>query len=173
MDLPPFTAIARAVRTHGVSGELSCTPLEGALEDLPVGLELWFVPPPGSPLAGRLENVRPGPKGTIVKVSGVDTVEHARELQGTLMLAATHELPEGWLAPAEPDPVGLSVTDTERGYLGRVVETIVTGANDVWIVESDAYGQLLIPVIEQVVLDVDEDARSATVRLLPGLIDED
>ncbi len=173
MDLAPFTAVARVVKTHGVAGELSCTPLEGPLDELPEGIGLWFVPPPDGPLMVRLEGVRPGPKGTILKVSDVDSVERARELTSTLLLARTTDLPEGWLEDERFDPVGLSVRDTERGDLGTVTDVIVTGANDVWVVSGERFGEVLLPVIDDVVLAVDEDARTAEVRLLPGLIDED
>ena len=173
MEPEPFTAVARVVRTHGVAGELSVTPLEGPLDELELGLELWFVPPPGAPLAVRLEGVRPGPKGTIVKLSGVDAVERARELTSTLLLAKTSELPEDWLAPDEYDPVGIVVRDVERGELGSVTDVIVTGANDVWVVRGEAYKEILIPVIDDVILEIDEEARTAEVRLLRGLIDED
>ena len=173
MDRSPFTAVARVVKTHGVAGELSCTPLEGPLDELPLGLTLWVVPPPGAPFSASLEGVRPGPKGTIVKVSGVDSVERARELLSTLLLVSTEDLPEGWLVPEEPDPIGVSVFDVDRGRLGEVTDVIVTGANDVWVVEGEAYGQVLIPVIEDVILEYEESDRTARVRLLPGLIDED
>jgi 16S rRNA processing protein RimM len=171
MTPAPFTAVARAVKTHGVAGELSCTPLEGPLDVLPTGLEIWFVPPPGAPFSARLESVRPGPKGDLVKLAGVESVEQARELTSKLMLACTEELPEGWLEPEGLDPVGLLVTDETRGMLGTVADVIVTGANDVWVVQGERYGEVLVPAIDDVVVSVDVTDRTARVRLLPGLIE--
>jgi 16S rRNA processing protein RimM len=173
MDPAPFTAVARVVRTHGVAGELSCTPLEGPLDELPPGLEFWFVPPPGAPFATTLEGVRPGPKGTIAKFAGVDSVERARELTSTMLLVNTDDVPAEWLEPDEGDVVGLAVFDVDRGNLGVVTDVIVTGANDVWVVRGEAFGEVLLPVIDDVILHIDEDGRTAKVRLLPGLIDED
>ncbi len=173
MEPAPFTAVACAVKAHGVAGELSCTPLEGPLDELPIGLEMWFVPPPGAPLSVRLEGVRPGPKGTLVKVSGVDSAERARALTPSLLLARTDDLPDDWVQSPGIDSVGLVVRDTERGELGEVTEVIVTGANDVWVVRGESHGEVLIPVIEDVILQIDEEGRTAVVRLLPGLIDED
>jgi 16S rRNA processing protein RimM len=62
--------------------------------------------------------------------------------------------------------------DARRGDLGRIEETIVTGANDVWVVHG-SYGEILIPVIDEVVIEVDEDDRTVSVTLLPGLLEED
>ena len=173
MEPEPFTAVARAVKTHGVAGELSCTPLEGALGELPIGLELWFVPPPDGPLMVRLEGVRPGPKGTIIKVSSIDTVEQARALTSRLLLAKTEDLPEDWIQPEEFDAVGLLVRDVERGELGTVEDVIVTGANDVWVVRGPEFGEVLLPAIDDVILKIDDEALIAEVRLLPGLLDEE
>ena len=172
MEPAPFTAVARVVKTHGLSGELSCTPLEGALDELPRGLELWFVPPRRAPFSARLEGVRPGPKGDLVKLTGVDSVDQARELTATLLLARTADLPQGWLEPQEPDFIGFTIFDDPHGHLGTVTDVIVTGANDVWVVTGGPLGEVLLPAIEDVVLSVNESERTAMVRLLPGLLAE-
>ena len=113
--------------------------------DLPEGLDVWFVPPPTTVRAGRIEGVRPGPKGPLVKISGVDTIDAAHALCGTQMLAQRADIPDEWFEGAEEefDADGMTVRDEEHGLLGEVVETIVTGANDVWVVEGP-FGQVLL-----------------------------
>ena len=142
--------------------------------ELPEGLEVWFVPPPASTRSGRIEGVRPGPKGPLVKISGVDTVDAASALCGTDVLAKRADIPEQWFESAEEpfDAEGMTVRDVERGLLGEVVETIVTGANDVWVVEGPL-GQVLLPVIDDVVLSIDEGAGQIVVRALPGLLPDE
>lgn len=142
--------------------------------DLPEGLDVWFVPPPATVRAGRIEGVRPGPKGPLVKVSGVDTVDAAYTLCGTEMLAKRADIPDDWFEGAEADfdALGMTVHDDEHGLLGKVVETIVTGANDVWVVEGPL-GEILLPVIDEVVLDIDEEAGVIAVKLLPGLLSDE
>lgn len=172
MGPAPFTAVARVVKTHGALGELSCAELEGPLSELPCGLELWFVPPAERVRGAVLTSVRQGPKGPLVKVEGVDSPEDARTLSGCLLLARTSHLPSGWLLEDAPDHRGLRVSDADHGFLGTVTRVIVTGANDVWVVTGGPLGEILLPVIDDVVLAVDETQRSARVRLLPGLIEE-
>lgn len=120
-----------------------------------------------------VEAARSGPKGPLLKVGGVDTVEEASMLLGREIVAKTAELPEDLLTQVEekPDPVGLKVTDDERGLLGVVEDVIVTGANDVWVVDGPL-GEVLLPVIDECVVSVDWDERTARVRLLPGLVPE-
>lgn len=168
-----FAAVGRITRTHGLKGEVSVIVDHGASLDSLMGLEAWIVPPPASLRTTRLVSTRPGPKGPLVRLDGVETLDAARELCGREILVRTAELPEGWDEPDESDEVGFEVRDVTRGNLGTIDEVLVTGANDVWVVHG-SYGEVLVPVIDDVVIEVDDQARTALVRLLPGLIaDED
>lgn len=172
MEPTPFVQIARVVKTHGTAGELAVASFGGALDELPHGLEVWFVPPPDRPRRATLTGVRAGPKGPLMALAGVDNLDEARALAGTFLLARRSDLPEDWLPEQGLDPIGLTVTDVDRGPIGTVVDTIATGANDVWVVAGGNVGEVLIPVIDEVILSVDEEHRSVQVRLLPGLLDE-
>jgi 16S rRNA processing protein RimM len=134
---------------------------------------VWFTPPPAGVRSGAVESVRRGPKGPLVKVAGVDDINHAALLVGAQVMVKESDLPAGWDDVAEEDdPVGLIVTDTARGVLGEVVEVIVTGANDVWVVDG-RLGEVLLPVIDDVIREVDFDAGTALVTALEGLLPEE
>ena len=166
--VPRFIPVGRVAKAHGVRGELSVIPLAAPLEQLPLDVEVWFVPPPLNGRTGRLRSVRQGPKGPLVRVAGVEDRETALVLGGTTMLVAEEHLPASF--EVEPfDPVGLAVEDEEGTGLGEVVELIETGANDVWVVKRADGSELLLPIIDEVLLELDEDGRLAVVRLLPGL----
>lgn len=146
-----------------------------SLVDLPLhvleGLTVYVVPPAATVRETTVTGVRPGPKGPLLELAGIGDIAAARSLSGTTLLVAAGDLPEGF-DEADLDPVGLEVIDDERGSLGTVCDVIVTGANDVWVIEGPL-GQILLPVIDDVVRSVDEDTRIASVTLLPGLIDGD
>lgn len=167
-----FVTIGRIVRTHGLDGEVAFKPDASFAASPPVGLEVWFVPPPSGVRTARVATTREGPKGPLVRFDGIDDIASASPLRGTTVLAERSSLPPELIVERAQDPVGLAVRDEEHGALGEVVDLIVTGANDVWVVHGDL-GEVLIPVIDDVVLTVDEDSRTAHVRLLPGLLDED
>ena len=165
--------LGRVVKTHGLKGEVSVAPATGLPFVLPEGLRVWFVPPPARVRVCTVEGVRPGPKGPLVKLAEIETIDQASALCGTTMLANADDLPDSWFEEEEDDDVvGWSVADTVRGPLGEIVETIVTGANDVWVVHGP-YGEVLLPVIDDVVVSFDEDAETVTVTLLPGLLPEE
>jgi 16S rRNA processing protein RimM len=45
-----------------------------------------------------------------------------------------------------------------------------TGLNDVWVVRDDTH-EHLIPVIADVVVDIDLGQRRIVIRVMPGLLD--
>lgn len=134
------------------------------------GLAVWVVPPPASGAVRRqVLAVREGARGALVRIDGVGDVGAAHELTGRWLMAEEASLPA--LPIDLEDEIGFEVRDVRHGRLGVVVDVIVTGANDVLVVEEGAYGQVLLPVIDEVVLEVDEEAHVVTVSVLPGLIE--
>jgi 16S rRNA processing protein RimM len=63
---------------------------------------------------------------------------------------------------------GLRVRSDTGEELGRVHEILATGANDVYVVRGSE-GELLLPAIKEVILDVDLEQGIMTVHLLEGL----
>lgn len=64
---------------------------------------------------------------------------------------------------------GLQVYTDEGEHLGKVTEVIFTGANDVYVVRSAAGEEVLLPAINDVILDINLDQERMTVKLLEGL----
>lgn len=62
---------------------------------------------------------------------------------------------------------------TEEGHFGVLRDVMETGANEVYIIDSDSHGEVLIPAIRQCVLDVDVERNRMTIRLMDGLIGDD
>jgi 16S rRNA processing protein RimM len=167
-----YVPLGRVSRTHGLHGEVSVIPA-GLPFVLPAGLRVRFVPPVAGVGEIAVESVRPGPKGPLVKLAGIDDIDAASRIAGTTMVCRAEDAPETALDAEDAfDATGLSVFDEKRGELGIVEDVIVTGANDVWVVHGERFGEVLVPVIADVVLGVDEETRCARIRLLPGLIEE-
>lgn len=173
MDDSGYVAVARVVKPHGLAGEIAVQPLAAGPFRLPDGITVWFVPPPGRVRSGAVESVRQGPKGPLLKIAGFDSIDAARDLAGRTVLALSADVPDiADAALSEFDPVGLRVRDVTRGDLGEIDDVIVTGANDVWVVHGPL-GEVLIPVIDDVVLEIDTQAGIVSVSLLPGLLPDE
>ena len=55
---------------------------------------------------------------------------------------------------------------------GVLKDVMETGANEVYIVDSEEYGEVLIPAIRQCILSVDVEKQEMRVHLLNGLLEQ-
>ncbi len=110
--------------------------------------------------------------GDLVKFSGIDDLTAAEGVAGCFVLADAADLELDPLTSSYDDLMGRPVFDERFGDLGTIVEIMSTPANDVWVVDGGRYGEVLIPVIEQVVLDLPDEG-AISVRCMDGLIDTD
>src|SRR6266508_2860610 len=111
----------------------------------------------------------PSPDETLL--SGVTTPEEAENLRG-----AEVAIREQDAAPLEADEYfihqlyGLTVVAEDGAEIGRVREVIETGANEVLIVARPGQPDALIPMIRDVVQDLDIAGGRVVVRLIEGLL---
>ncbi|MFN8448827.1 MAG: ribosome maturation factor RimM [Anaerolineae bacterium] len=66
--------------------------------------------------------------------------------------------------------IGLRVETSAGETLGTLVEVLETGANDVYIVDSPRYGEILIPVTGETIVKTDVQAGVMVVSLPEGLL---
>lgn len=66
--------------------------------------------------------------------------------------------------------IGLTVQTGDDQLLGTLTDVIETGANDVYVVDSPQYGEVLIPVTPETIVKTDIDAKLLTVNLPEGLL---
>ena len=112
-----------------------------------------------------------GPEGPALPVRRRSTASTTAEaLRGTTVLARAADVPE---IEDVFDPVGLRVIDEERGELGEVVDVIVTGANDVWVVEGPPSVRCSSRSSTTSCRRSTRRSGTARVRLLPGLIEDE
>lgn len=119
-----------------------------------------------------VESVSETGDGDLVKFSGIDDLTAAEGISGCFVLADADDIELDPLTSAYDDLIGRTVVDERYGELGSIVEIMSTPANDVWVVDGGQCGEVLIPVIEQVVLDLPDEG-AISVRCMDGLIDTD
>jgi 16S rRNA processing protein RimM len=100
----------------------------------------------------------------------VDTPEAAAELAGMLVKTAADNLP-----PKGEDEyywfelIGMRVATVQGRDLGTITRITPTGANDVLHVEGPT-GEVLLPWIEEVVVEVNTESKVVIVDPLEGLV---
>lgn len=71
------------------------------------------------------------------------------------------------------DIIGLEVYTTDEIYLGKVREITSLPSNDVWAIQRPNKGKdILIPYIEDIVLEIDLDDNRVVIYPMDGLIDD-
>jgi len=112
-----------------------------------------------------------GRGGGLLKLGGCDDRDAAQLLRGmAVQIPLTEAIP---LEPGEHyvhQIEGLTVYTEEGDSLGAIEQVLFTGSNDVYVTRGPR-GEVLIPALEEVVLNVDIEAGHMIVRLPPGLLD--
>jgi 16S rRNA processing protein RimM len=162
----PTVAVGRITRPHGIRGELAVLVLSEVEGRFAPGATVWLED--GRPLT--VESSRAHGDRLLVRFREVADRTQAEAVAKALLVVPetmSPPLPEGsWW---DHDLVGCTVvTDTGRD-LGVLDDVIHTAANDVWSVLDDAGAETLVPVLQDVLGDVDVSAKRIVVREIPGL----
>ena len=156
--------------THGVRGEVKVFPTTDNAERF---LELEYVLLDTGRELRRLDikNVRFFKNLVILKFDGIDNINDIEKYKGKDLWIPREEAQE--LGEDEyyiADLQGLNVVledGTEFGTLRDFMETV---ANDVYIIDSNEHGEVLLPAIKECILDVDLEKNTMTVHLMKGLL---
>lgn len=162
----PTVAVGRITRAHGVHGEVAVL----VISEVPGRFDDGATVRTEAGRALTVSSSRPHGDRLLVRFAEVADREQADALRGALLVvpeSASPELPAGsWW---DHQIVGCEV-ETEGGRtLGAVRDVIHTAANDVWSVVDVDEAETLIPVIEDVIAEVDVAAKRIVVREVPGL----
>lgn len=173
MDPNELVTIGRIAGTHGYKGTVKVAPLTDFPERFQ-GLQQVYLNQAGVVRPVTVESAVPHNKMILVNLRGVESKEDAHAFRGALLMVEekdVYPLPEGVYYHFQL--VGLQVIDSQHGLLGELAEVLETGANDVYLVRSPEYGEILIPAISEVIQSVDLEQGVMQVTLLPGLLDRE
>lgn len=161
--------IGRIVNTHGVKGEVRVLPSTddikrfGKLKEIVVQNRTESIK--------EIETVRYHKNFVLLKFKGIDNMDDAEILKNsTLKINRKDALPLGQDEYYQCDLYGLKVVTEEGRDLGKLVDILVTGSNDVYVVRNTEK-EILIPAIKQCILKIDLEKGEMLVHLLEGLED--
>lgn len=163
-----YFVIGKIVNTQGIKGEVRVLPTTDDIDKFKKLKEILVFRKNESKLY-EIENVRNHKQFILLKLKGIDTMNDAELLKNT-EIKITRDL----AVPCEEDEYyindlyDMQVFTEDGENLGKIVDIIVTGANDVYVVKSDE-SEILIPAIKQCILNVDISKKEMKVHLLEGL----
>ena len=166
-----FLAVGTLRRSHGIRGDL----LVDVITDFPERLKPGtFVYHGDKKQPLKITRCRSHNDGLILGFEGINNAEQTAKYRAQMIYVKAEDRPG---LPAgeyyHHQILGLKVIDENDVSLGIISEIIVTGANDVYVVTADSIlgRDILIPAIQQVILDVNLEAKTMRVHILPGLIE--
>jgi 16S rRNA processing protein RimM len=141
-------------------------------ERIPQHDYLYFARPgmPDDVTRYPVEVVRPHKGVLLIKLGGCDDRDAAEELRGMLVqipFAEAMPLEEGEYYHFQME--GIDVETDAGEWLGQVAEVLEAGAHDVFLIRGPR-GEVLLPSVEDVILQLDLEARKMIVHILPGML---
>lgn len=157
--------------THGVRGEVKVFPTTDDPKRFKK-LKHCIIPLLREEIAVDIASVKFFKQYVILKFKGYDSINDVEcFLKKDLMIARKDAVV---CEPGEYficDLIGLQVITDEGETLGTLTEVLETGANNVYEVTGKNGKNILIPVIDQCILNHDMEQKTVTVHLLPGLLE--
>jgi 16S rRNA processing protein RimM len=165
---PEFVAVGKLRRPHGLHGEILTQVMTDFPDRIKPGVTL-LLGEDHQPV--EIRSCRVHSKGLLIAFNEYQTREEVGMVRNQNLFVKVSDsppLPEGEYYHHQL--LGLQVMTDEGRELGRVAQILETGANDVYVVRSKDGIEVLLPAIDEVILDVDLEAGLIHVHLLPGLL---
>ncbi|MEE0955741.1 MAG: ribosome maturation factor RimM [Eubacterium sp.] len=156
---------------HGIKGEMKVYPTTDSAERFR-DLEKVTVMRHGAGTEMKVEGVRFFKNMVILKLSGIpdrNTAEEYRRCDLMIPREDAVKLEENQYFVG--DLIGMKVFTENGEEFGLLYDIIETGANDVYVIKTAKYGDVMLPAIKDCILDVDPEQGRMKVHLLPGLVD--
>ena len=119
----------------------------------------------------EIEGVKFFKQFVILKFKGIDNINDIEKYKGkSLYVTREHAVKlnndEYFIA----DLIVLQVELEDGTLFGVLNDVMQTGANDVYCIQTEEHGEVLIPAIKDCILDVDVETRKMKIHLMDGLI---
>jgi 16S rRNA processing protein RimM len=156
--------------THGLRGDIKVRSDSGDPAALQSARTLYLRDRSGHTLPYTSSKATLHKGAVLLRLEGLNCLEAVQSLVGCEVLIFASELPE--LEEGEfywHDLQGLSVVDHNRGELGTLEDFFTTAAHDIYVVQG-AHGEILIPAVDEFIMEIDMVSRRLLVDLPEGLL---
>lgn len=162
-----YFKVGQIINTHGIKGEVKVFPLTDDVNNFKrykkvLVEDKWM----------NIQGVKFQKDRVILKLEGIDTMNDAETYKQKYLKVLRDEEPEleeGTYYVS--DLINCTVFDTDNNELGKIYDVIQTKNNDVYWIRKPK--ELLIPVLEDIVLDINIDEKKIIIKPVKEWLDED
>lgn len=166
-----YLEIGQIVNTNGLKGFLKIKPLTDDMTRFEE-LEYIYIQKGKELMKRQIEEVRYVKNMVLLKLEGINNIEEAEKYKNFYLKIskkdAIKNLPENSYLVV--DILKCEVFTEEGECLGKMVDVMQTGSNDVYIVKNKEGKEILLPAIKDVVKNIDIQNKKIMVKLMDGLI---
>jgi 16S rRNA processing protein RimM len=168
---PAFLAVGKLRHSHGVHGEILMEVFTDFPERLMPGAILYL-----GPDSDRLQltKCRQHREGLLMTFEGYSTPEEIGQFRNQIVYVKADDRPP--LADGEyyhHQLINLHVATDAGVSIGTVTEILETGANDVLVIRPETGPEVLIPIADTFIQNIDLANRVITVHIIPGMLAEE
>ena len=162
-----FFTVGQIVNTHGIKGEVKVMVLTDDANNFKrygkvLVKDEWK----------KIEGVKFQKDRVILKLEGINDMNTAEEYKQQYLMVSREDEPE---LPDDmyyiTDIIVSDVVDTEGNELGKIYDVIQTKNNDVYWIRKPK--ELLIPVLEDIVLEINVEEKKVIIEPVRQWLDED
>lgn len=179
---PQYLMLARILRPHGVRGDVRVQVVTSFPERMTELDTVFIGPAADTPLSSRqpmtgyrvVRAKHDKADNWLLHLDGINDRESAEPLRNLCLFVALADA-----VPLEENEyylfqlIGLDVVTDSGQPLGKLVNVLETGANDVLVVHGERYGEVLLPLLDGIITSVDLAAGTMTVTVPAGLLPEE
>lgn len=164
-----FLQVGVISSTHGIRGEVKVFPTTDDAARFKK-LKKVLLDTGKERLELEVQSVKFFKQFVILKFKGIDNINDIEKYKGKSLLVPREDaVPLGDDEYYIADLIGMEVFAGNARF-GVIKDVMETGANEVYIIDSDKHGEVLVPAIRQCILDVDVENKKMQIRLMDGLV---
>ena len=167
-----YFEVGQIVNTFGIKGQIKVVPFTDDLERFEE-LKTVLIEKNKKLLEYKIEEVKYQKNMVLLKLENINDINEAEKYKGCYLKIHRKDakkLPEGTYFIA--DLIGLDVYTDDGKILGKVDDIYNYGSSDIYVVKNELGKQILLPAIDDVILQVDLENEKIVVHLLKGLVEE-
>ncbi|OZU90342.1 ribosome maturation factor RimM [Virgibacillus indicus] len=164
--------VGKIVNTHGILGEVKVKRISDFEERFYSGEKVYVVRDKYEPLELLIKKHRMHKGFDLIQFEGYENINDVEIFKGLNL-----KIKQAQLTDLEDNEfyyheiIGCEVCTGSGERLGSIKEILAPGANDVWVVKQPDGKELLIPYIEDVVKEIDVQAKKVVIEPMEGLLD--
>lgn len=170
MDKENMLQVGVITATHGIKGEVKVFPTTDDIKRFDY-LKKVFIDSREGLIQAKVAGVRYFKNLVILKFKGINDINDVEKYKKCPLLVTREDavpLEEGEYYIT--DIIGINAVSDDGVVLGTIKDVLQTGANDVYIIQTEDKKEILVPAIKQCILNVDLDKKEMKIHLLEGLV---